>query len=118
MTPDKKLPLFVVTGASCAGKTTACEILFHREKDYIVMESDILRNFFMIRRRMGTLFTATHGWNCAQTYHNAACPVYCAAAEHPNSSNRARNGPCFPTFIIWPSSVMTQPCCSVWKGAV
>ena len=46
MTPDKKLPLFVVTGASCAGKTTACEILFHREKNYIVMESDILWNSF------------------------------------------------------------------------
>lgn len=46
MTPDKKLPLFVVTGASCAGKSTACEILFHREKEYIVMESDILWNTF------------------------------------------------------------------------
>ena len=46
MTPTKKLPLFVVTGASCAGKSTACETLFRREKDYIVLESDILWNAF------------------------------------------------------------------------
>jgi chloramphenicol 3-O-phosphotransferase len=42
MTPTKKQPLFIVTGASCAGKSTICEILFRNEKDYIVMESDLL----------------------------------------------------------------------------
>lgn len=44
MEPTKKLPLFIVTGASCAGKSTVCEELFKYEKDYIVMESDILWN--------------------------------------------------------------------------
>lgn len=38
------MPLFVITGASCAGKSTMCEILFQNEKEYIVMESDILWN--------------------------------------------------------------------------
>lgn len=44
MIPTKKLPLFVVSGASCAGKSTACNILFQAEQDYIVMESDLLWN--------------------------------------------------------------------------
>lgn len=42
MTPTVHQPLFIVSGASCAGKTTVCELLFQRERDYIVMESDIL----------------------------------------------------------------------------
>ena len=44
MRPTRKLPLFIITGASCAGKSTMCEILFQNEKEYIVMESDILWN--------------------------------------------------------------------------
>lgn len=44
MNPTKKLPLFIVTGASCVGKSTACQVLFQNEKDYIVMESDLLWN--------------------------------------------------------------------------
>lgn len=42
MEPTKKSKLFIITGASCIGKSTACEILFRNEKDYIVMESDLL----------------------------------------------------------------------------
>lgn len=42
MTPTRIGPLFIVTGASCAGKSTLCEELFRREKDYIVLESDLL----------------------------------------------------------------------------
>ncbi len=42
MRPTKRNRLFIVTGASCVGKTTTCEILFKNEKDYIVMESDLL----------------------------------------------------------------------------
>ena len=37
-----RLPLFVLTGASGAGKTTACLALAARAKDFVVMESDIL----------------------------------------------------------------------------
>lgn len=44
MKPTKKLPLFVITGASCAGKSTTCELLFKEEADYIVMESDLIWN--------------------------------------------------------------------------
>ena len=44
MTPTKRLPLFVVTGASCVGKSTACEILFQKETDYVVLESDVIWN--------------------------------------------------------------------------
>jgi len=44
MTPTKKQPLFIVTGASGVGKSSACEVLFRQEKDYIVLESDILWN--------------------------------------------------------------------------
>lgn len=44
MIPTNKQPLFIITGASCVGKTSACSILFHRENDYIVMESDLLWN--------------------------------------------------------------------------
>lgn len=42
MIPTKKLPLFIVTGASGIGKSTLCEQLFKGESDYIVLESDIL----------------------------------------------------------------------------
>lgn len=42
MEPTKKNKLFIISGASCIGKSTACEILFKNEKDYIVMESDLL----------------------------------------------------------------------------
>jgi len=42
MTPTKKQPLFIVSGASGVGKSTLCEVLFQRETDYIVLESDLL----------------------------------------------------------------------------
>ena len=42
MKPNKKMPLFIITGASGVGKSTACEILFNDESEYIVMESDLL----------------------------------------------------------------------------
>ena len=42
MTPTKKQPLFIISGASGVGKSTMCEILFKNESDYIVMESDLL----------------------------------------------------------------------------
>lgn len=38
----KKLPLFLVTGASGVGKSSLCQQLLNRETEYIVMESDIL----------------------------------------------------------------------------
>ena len=44
MEPTNKQPLFIVSGASGVGKSTACELLFQREKDYIVLESDLLWN--------------------------------------------------------------------------
>ena len=37
-----RLPLFVLTGASGAGKTTTCLALAAKSKDFVVMESDIL----------------------------------------------------------------------------
>lgn len=37
-----QMPLFIITGASGVGKTTISEQLFQKEKDYIVMESDLL----------------------------------------------------------------------------
>lgn len=33
--------LFIVTGASCIGKSTTCRILSEREIEYVVLESDI-----------------------------------------------------------------------------
>ena len=44
MNPTKKMSLFSITGASCAGKSTVCNELFKNEKDYIVLESDITWN--------------------------------------------------------------------------
>ena len=44
MNPIRRMPLFIITGASCAGKSTMCEALFRDEKKYIVMESDLLWN--------------------------------------------------------------------------
>lgn len=44
MRPTNKQPLFIITGASCVGKSTLCEQLFMNEKEYIVMESDLLWN--------------------------------------------------------------------------
>lgn len=42
MEPTKINKLFIITGASCIGKSATCEIMFKKEKDYIVMESDLL----------------------------------------------------------------------------
>lgn len=44
MIPTKKQPLFIITGASCVGKSTHCTELFKNETDYIVLESDLLWN--------------------------------------------------------------------------
>lgn len=44
MRPTNKQPLFIITGASCVGKSALCEQLFLKEKEYIVMESDLLWN--------------------------------------------------------------------------
>ena len=44
MKATKKLPLFVISGASCVGKTAMCEVLFQRETQYIVLDSDLLWN--------------------------------------------------------------------------
>lgn len=40
----KPMPLFIITGASGVGKSAISAELFQKEKDYIVMESDILWN--------------------------------------------------------------------------
>lgn len=42
MNPTRRTPLFIITGASCVGKSTMCEILFRNERKYIVLEGDIL----------------------------------------------------------------------------
>ena len=42
MKSTKKLPLFIITGASGVGKSSTCELLFQKETEYIVMESDLL----------------------------------------------------------------------------
>lgn len=42
MEPTRKENLFILSGASGVGKSTAAQILFQREEDYIVMESDLL----------------------------------------------------------------------------
>lgn len=41
---DQEAAAIIVAGASCAGKSTACEELFRAETEYIVLESDILWN--------------------------------------------------------------------------
>ena len=38
MLPTNKQPLFIISGASGVGKSTLCEQLFQKEKDYIVPE--------------------------------------------------------------------------------
>ena len=42
MKPEKKQPLFIVTGASGVGKSTMCNLMMEQEETYIVMESDLL----------------------------------------------------------------------------
>ena len=42
VSPLRRGPLFVVTGASGAGKSAALRLLYQEERDYLVMESDIL----------------------------------------------------------------------------
>ena len=46
MKPTKKLPLFIVSGASGVGKSALCEVLFQKEEHYIVMESDLVWSAF------------------------------------------------------------------------
>lgn len=42
MTPTRKKQLFLISGASCVGKSTLCEELFRKETAYIVLESDLI----------------------------------------------------------------------------
>ena len=42
MRPTVRNDLYILSGASCVGKTTAATLLFQREEDYLVMESDLL----------------------------------------------------------------------------
>ena len=42
----KRMPLFIITGASAAGKSTISAQLFLKEKDYHVIESDIFWSEF------------------------------------------------------------------------
>ena len=42
MLPSKKQNLYIISGASGIAKSSLCEILFQRETEYLVMESDIL----------------------------------------------------------------------------
>ncbi len=42
MEPTRKESLFILSGASGVGKSSAAQILFQKEEDYIVMESDLL----------------------------------------------------------------------------
>ena len=45
MKPTKKQPLFIVTGASCVGKSTLCNELFINEKEYILKNAvDYIRD--------------------------------------------------------------------------
>lgn len=44
MNLHRKMPLYIITGASCVGKSTACQVLLNNETDYIVLESDLLWN--------------------------------------------------------------------------
>lgn len=44
MNLTKRPQLFVITGASGAGKSTVCNILTQNEQEYIVLESDVLWN--------------------------------------------------------------------------
>ena len=44
MQPTSRQPLFLVSGASCVGKTTACELLFREERDYLVLGCDLVWN--------------------------------------------------------------------------
>ena len=40
--PLQRLPLFLITGASGVGKSSVCRKLYLQERDYLVMESDIM----------------------------------------------------------------------------
>lgn len=42
MKTTRKMPLLIVSGASGVGKSSTCELLFQKETDYLVMESDLL----------------------------------------------------------------------------
>ena len=44
MKSTKKMPLFIITGASGVGKSTISKVLFEKEEKYIVLESDLLWN--------------------------------------------------------------------------
>jgi len=44
MKPTRKMPLFIITGASGIGKSTISNALFQNESKYIVLESDVLWN--------------------------------------------------------------------------
>lgn len=51
----KKQPLFIVTGASCVGKSTLCNELFINEKEYIVMESEESGNAIYYGRKWSVI---------------------------------------------------------------
>ncbi len=61
MNPTKKQQLFIITGASCVGKSTLCEQLFLKEKEYIVRKA-ICYGIKSIIHQMTTIVnTAVYG---------------------------------------------------------
>ena len=102
----KKQPLFIVTGASCVGKSTLCNELFINEKEYIVMESDLLWND-IYNTPEDDYFEYNRLWlGYVPILHKLQSLLCYVVAEYQNNLKIYRKENCLPIFIILPLSVM------------
>lgn len=108
MKPDKKFPLFIVSGASGVGKSTMCEILFKKETDYIVLESDILwQEVFNTPQDNYRNFREVWMTMCANVFPNRHAVVLCGCGIPEQFEISARKEIFYAAFTIWPWSVET-----------
>ena len=101
MEPTRKLPLFLVTGASCVGKSTMCQLLFQKEENYLVLESDILwEERYNTPEDNYAAYRSLWMELCASIAQvgNRWC---FAAVVSRNSLRPGRNAGIFPHCIIW-----------------
>lgn len=84
----RRQPLFVVTGASGAGKSSTCHELAHRQTGFLILESDILWGAIDVSGESGT----ERSWNAwlrvVKNIHQGSQPVILSGTLVPETLER------------------------------
>jgi hypothetical protein len=92
MNPTNKQQLFIITGANGVGKSSACEVLFQKEKDYIIRGSDVFWKAPFYANVTGREFSELRMTACAHISQvGMPCVWYgCTEPSHSEECNARR----------------------------